>query len=96
MKKEYLEFIKGISSLSVSRICTEKGIDRSTLLRGKASEEKTKIVHDELLKQVNEWLDQEEPQQRINETIKYLKENEQLIAIMGTYYYKILEKLGDK
>lgn len=31
----------------------------------------------------------------INNIIEYMSENKQLIAIMGTYYYKILEILEE-
>lgn len=52
MKQEYLQFIKNFSSISVSRICKEKKVDRSCLLTQRTSEEKTKIVYDELMKQL--------------------------------------------
>ena len=55
-RKEYLKFIKQFTSISVAQICREKKIDRSCLLRGKASEEKTKIVYNELMNRLTELL----------------------------------------
>lgn len=52
MKEKYLKFIKDFSSISVAQICREQKIDRSCVLRGRSSEEKTKILYNELLKQI--------------------------------------------
>lgn len=35
-------------------------------------------------------------EERIEKTIKYLKDHKELIALMGTHYYKLLQKLGDE
>ena len=56
MKEEYLKFIKEYSKISVSKICREKGIDRSCVMRGKSSEEKTKILYDELINELKQLL----------------------------------------
>ena len=53
MKEEYLKFIKEYSKISISKICREKKIDRSCVMRGKSSEEKMKMLYDELSKQIN-------------------------------------------
>ena len=56
MKEEYLKFIKEYSKISVSKICREKKIDRSCVMRGKSSEEKTKILYDELINELKKLL----------------------------------------
>lgn len=59
MKEKYLEFIKNFSSISVSKICKDKKIDRSCVMRGRSSEQRTKELYDELLKQLKELIENE-------------------------------------
>lgn len=54
MKEKDLEFIKGFSKINVASICKKLNIDRSNLLKGTASSEKTKAVKDEIIKQIEE------------------------------------------
>lgn len=51
-KEKDLQFIKDFSKINVSQICKDLNIDRSNVLRGRASEEKTKLVKDEILKRL--------------------------------------------
>ena len=59
MKEKYLKFIKDFSSISVAQICKDQKIDRSSVLRGRSSEEKTRILYDELMKQIKELIERE-------------------------------------
>ena len=59
MKEKYLKFIKDFSSISVTQICKDQKIDRSCTLRGKSSEEKTKILYDELMKKIKDLIERE-------------------------------------
>lgn len=49
MKDKYLDFINSFSKISISSICKELKIDRQNILNGKASEETTKKLYDELI-----------------------------------------------
>lgn len=49
MKDKYLTFILNFSKISISSICKELKIDRQNILNGKASEETTKKLYDELI-----------------------------------------------
>lgn len=69
MKEKYLKFIKDFSSISVTQICKDQKIDRSCILRGRSSEEKTRILYDELMKQILEILPKETNKQRIIDDI---------------------------
>lgn len=60
MKQNYLEFIKKFSKINVSSICKLHHIDRVNVLHGRASEETTKIIYNELKKQLEELLFLEE------------------------------------
>ena len=59
MKEKYLKFIKDFSSISVTQICKDQKIDKSCTLRGKSSEEKTRILYEELLNQWKELIERE-------------------------------------
>lgn len=52
MKNKYLKFILSFSKISISKICKELNIDRQNILNGKASEETTKKLYDELRKRL--------------------------------------------
>ena len=52
MKEQYLQFIKKFSKINVSAICKELGIDRFNILHGRASEETTKKLYDEIKKRL--------------------------------------------
>lgn len=43
-KEKDLKYIKDFSKINISSICKEVGIDRSNLLKGKASEKSTELV----------------------------------------------------
>lgn len=47
-----LDFIKEFSKINISTICKELKVDRANLLNGRASEEKTKLVKEEILKRL--------------------------------------------
>lgn len=49
MKDKYLKYILGFSKISISSICKELNIDRQNILNGRASEETTKKLYDELV-----------------------------------------------
>lgn len=48
MKDRYLKFILSFSKINISSICKDLGINRENILKGKASEETTKKLYDEL------------------------------------------------
>lgn len=52
MKKIYLQYIKDFSKISISNLCKELGINRENILKGKASEETTKKLYDEIKRQL--------------------------------------------
>lgn len=52
MKDKHLKFILSFSKISISSICKELNINRSNILNGKASEETTKKLYDELKKRL--------------------------------------------
>lgn len=47
----YLDKIKKLSNIKVSKICKELNINRSNLLNGKSTQENEKKVYEELKKQ---------------------------------------------
>lgn len=53
-KSEYLDYIKKFSKISITMACEKAGVNRSNLLNGKASKEKTmkvkKVLESELAK----------------------------------------------
>ena len=59
MKEQYLKFIKKFSSINVVQICKKLDINRSNILNGIASEETTKLLYDEIKKELNELLKKE-------------------------------------
>lgn len=56
MKNKYLSFIKNFSNINVSKICKQLNINRSNILNGKSSEETTRLLYDEINKQLIELL----------------------------------------
>lgn len=52
MKDEYLKFILSFSKISIAAICKELNISRENVLKGKASEETTKKLYDEIKKRL--------------------------------------------
>lgn len=52
MKDEYLKFILSFSKISIAAICKELNISRENILKGKASEETTKKLYDEIKKRL--------------------------------------------
>ena len=59
MKEQYLKFIKQFSSINVAQICKKLGINRSNILNGKSSEETTRLLYDEIKKELNKLLKSE-------------------------------------
>ena len=55
-KKLDLDFIKGFSQITITRICKDLNIDRPNLLKGNASAETTRKAKDELEKRILELL----------------------------------------
>lgn len=55
-KEQYLRFIKHFSSINISQICKKLDINRPNILNGIASEETTKLLYDEIKKELNELL----------------------------------------
>lgn len=53
MKDKYLKFIKDFSKISISSICKDLNINRENILKGKASEQTTKKLYDELKNQLS-------------------------------------------
>ena len=43
-----LEYIKRFSSISISKICEKKGINRANLLNGKTTQRNKKIIREEI------------------------------------------------
>ena len=56
MKKEYLQFIKQFSNINISKLCKQLGINRSNVLNGRSSEETTRLLYEEIIKQIDELL----------------------------------------
>ena len=56
MKEQYLQFIKQFSSINVSKICKQLDINRANILNGKASEETTRLLYEEIVKQIEDLL----------------------------------------
>ena len=56
MKEQYLQFIKQFSSINVSKICKQLDINRANVLNGKASEETTRLLYEEIVKQIEDLL----------------------------------------
>lgn len=52
MKNKYLQYIKEFSKINISTLCKELGINRENILNGRASEETTKKLYDEIQKQI--------------------------------------------
>ena len=63
MKKEYLQFIKQFSNINISKLCKQLGINRSNILNGRSSEETTRLLYEEIIKQIDELLKKENKQQ---------------------------------
>ena len=59
MKSNYLKFIKQFSNINISKICKNLGINRSNILNGKSSETTTRLLYDEIKKELNELLKKE-------------------------------------
>ena len=59
MKNEYLKFIKQFSKININKICKNLNINRSNVLNGIASEGTTKLLYDEIKKELNELLKKE-------------------------------------
>lgn len=71
MKEKYLKFIKDFSSISITQICKDQKIDRSCVLRGRSSEEKTMILYNELIKKIKELIEKEDNnKEKIDEKFK--------------------------
>ena len=43
-----LDYIKGFSSINISKVCRKLNIDRANLLNGKLNSKKEKLVREEL------------------------------------------------
>lgn len=59
MKDKYLQLIKQFSKINISKICKDHNINRENILKGRASEQTTKQLHDEIIKQIKELLNEE-------------------------------------
>ncbi len=53
MKDKYLKYIRQFSQINISKLCKELKIDRQNILNGKASEETTKKLYDELISRLD-------------------------------------------
>ena len=51
-KEQDLQFIKNFTQITVSQICRDLKIDRGNLLNGRASEDNTRLVKEEILKRL--------------------------------------------
>lgn len=59
-KKQYLQFVKKFSKITVTKICKDLNINRSNTLHGNSSEETTRMLYEELKKRVEELIKGEE------------------------------------
>lgn len=59
MKNKYLKFIKQFSKINITQICKDLNINRSNILNGSASEETTRLLYDEIKKELIELLKKE-------------------------------------
>ena len=57
-KKVDLDFIKGFSQITITKICKDLNVDRANLLKGNASSDTTRKVKDELEKRLTNLLEQ--------------------------------------
>ena len=57
-KKVDLDFIKGFSQITITKICKDLNVDRANLLKGNASSDTTRKVKDELEKRLKDLLEQ--------------------------------------
>lgn len=57
MKKEYLKFIKEFSKIKIKPICEELLIDYSNIMNGRASEQTTSMLYNEIIKRLKELLE---------------------------------------
>ena len=47
-----LQFIKDFSKITISKVCRDLKVDRGNLMNGRASEENTKLVKEEIKKRL--------------------------------------------
>lgn len=50
MKEEVLKFIREFSKITIKDICLSLNVDKDNLYKGKCSDEKTKLVAEEIVK----------------------------------------------
>lgn len=53
-KERNLKFIKGFAKINISQICKDLKINRSNLLNGRASDQNTELIKNEIQKRVDE------------------------------------------
>lgn len=58
-KEKDLEFIKGFTQITVSQICKDLKVDRGNLINGRASEEKTNLIKEEIIRRFNDLIGKE-------------------------------------
>ena len=51
-KEKDLEYIRNFNKITISKICEELKVSRSNLFQGRVSEEKAKMVKEEIKKRV--------------------------------------------
>lgn len=56
-KKESMEFLREISSLTIKELCEEMQIDRANLMSGRVSEEKTILIAETLKNKIKSIID---------------------------------------
>lgn len=59
MKDKYLQFIKQFSKINISKICKDHNINRENILNGRASEDTTRLLYQEIVEQIKELLNEE-------------------------------------
>lgn len=57
-KKVDLDFIKGFSQITITKICKDLNVDRPNLIKGNASLETTRKVKEELEKRLKNLLNE--------------------------------------
>ena len=50
MKENVLKFIRDFSKMTIKNICSDLGVDKDNLYKGKCSDEKTVLVADEIIR----------------------------------------------
>ena len=57
MKQEYLQKIKDLQKITLTKVCKDTKVDKSNLISGKASLESTKKVHDKMIEEIKKIIE---------------------------------------